>query len=127
MGRDKKHKPRAAAPASPLVVIKPDMPPLTIAWDANADQALAAHVDNLVIVAPNAGQARAFAFDLGSPDPLIVHRPLCVTDAEQWRGSRSDYPGALLACIRYEGDTPACADAIRYRALMQAVGQRSLI
>ncbi|MFH8295033.1 hypothetical protein [Streptomyces sp. NPDC018059] len=127
MGRLKKHKPRQQPVAPPFIAIGLEGPALALAWDANADQALAECTDKLVIVCPSEGQARAFLGDLAAPEPLVRERLLGVTDAEQWRGSRSDHPGAFLACLRYEDETPACEDAVRYRAFMMAMGQESIV
>lgn len=120
-------KPRRESAAPPFIVFGLDGPPLALAWDDNADRVLTEHTEKLVIICPNEGQARAFMGDLAGQDPLIRNRLLGVTDAEQWRGSREDYPDAFLACMRYEDDTPACADAVRYRAFMSAMGQQSII
>ena len=123
----KKHKPRRAPTAPPYIAIGLEGPALALAWDANADQALAEQTDKLVIVCPSEGHARAFFNDLAAAQPLVRERQLGLTDAEHWRGSRVDYPGAFLACLRYEDDTPACEDLIRYRAFMAAMGQTSIV
>lgn len=126
MGRVKKHKPRELA-APPYIAIGMEGPALALAWDANADRALAEQTDKLVIVCPSEGHARALMSDFGTKEPLMRERFLALTDAEQWRGSRSDYPGAFLACLRYEDDTSACDDVVRHRAFMAAMGQESIV
>jgi hypothetical protein len=94
---------------------------LALAWNANADQALVEHTDKLVIVCPNQGEAQALAADLVTGRAWENGRPLGVTNAALWRGSRSDHPDALLVCVRYADDeTPESEDIPRYQALMRA-------
>ncbi|MEW2493776.1 hypothetical protein AB0942_09535 [Streptomyces nodosus] len=51
-----------------------------------------------------------------------------VSDADQWRGSRSDHPCAFLACIRRpEDDSPASEDIVRYRSFVRAMGLEPVI
>ncbi|MFJ5120941.1 hypothetical protein [Kitasatospora sp. NPDC088548] len=123
----KQGKPRRPPVAPPYIVIGTDGPALALVWDENADRALADQTDKLVIVCPSEGHARAFFGDLAAEDPLVRERQLGPTDAGHWRGSRLDHPGAFLACLRYEDDTPACEDLIRYRAFMAAMGQTSIV
>ncbi|MFI1869687.1 hypothetical protein [Streptomyces jumonjinensis] len=127
MGRTKLHKSHRQFAAPAFVVIGLNGPALALTWDTAADQALRSHPDELVIVCPTQGRARTLMLDLATETPLMGDCQIAVTDALQWHGSRLDHPHALLACIRYEDDTPACADAVRYRALMQTMGQTSII
>lgn len=131
MGRIKAGKPRRPRPESrtepPFIAIGLVGPALALAWDANADQALAEHSDKLVIVAPAQEQARMLFSDLAAETPRVGTRDLMVSDADQWRGSRSDHPGAFLACLRYPDDSPASEDIVRYRSFIRAMGLEPVI
>ncbi|MFI6278126.1 hypothetical protein [Streptomyces sp. NPDC050988] len=132
MGRIKAGKPRRPRPESrtepPYIALSLDGPTLALAWNENADQALAEHGDKLVIVAPAQGQARLLWSDLAAETPRVGTRDLMVSDADQWRGSRSDHPDAFLACLRYpEDDSPASEDIIRYRAFIRSLGLEPVI
>lgn len=109
------------------MVIAARGPVLALAWDAIADQALAQHLDKLVIVCPSGAMARTFWGDLASEVPVLPQRALCVTAAGQWRGSRSDHPLAFLVCIRHPDGAAAGPDLVRYRAFMEANGQRPIL
>lgn len=127
MGRIKAGKPRRPRPEPPYIALGIDGPAVALAWDENADQALAEHGDKLVIVAPAQEQARLLFSDLAAETPRVGTRDLMVSDADQWRGSRSDQPGAFLACIRYPDDSTASEDVVRYRAFVRAMGMETVI
>ncbi|ASQ98278.1 hypothetical protein [Streptomyces sp. 11-1-2] len=65
------------------------------------------------------------------PDPAearrVGTRDLMVSDADQWRGSRSDHPGAFLACLRYPDDSTDSEDIVRYRAFLRSTGLEPVI
>jgi hypothetical protein len=131
MGRTKPGKPRRPRPEpseAPYLAFGLDGPTLALAWGTNADQVLADHTDKLVLVCPSKDEAQALLRDLATGKPWGSERAICPTEASVWRGSRSDHPTALLACIRYPGaETDASEDIIRYRSLMRAAGQPSVI
>jgi hypothetical protein len=78
--------------------------------------------DPAVIVAPSQEQARVLWSDLAAEAPRVGARDLMVNDADQWRGSRSDHPGAFLACLWHPDDSQASEDIVRYRAFIRATG-----
>lgn len=129
MGRKKPNKPRRSrVEPTPYIMYGQDGVNLALAWNANADQALAEHMDKLVIVCPNQREAQALAADLTTGKPWENGRPLGVTNAALWRGSRSDHPGALLVCVRYaDEETTESEDIPRYRALMRAAGLPAIV
>ncbi|WP_158716905.1 hypothetical protein [Streptomyces rimosus] len=120
-------KPRKEGNAADAYVMLPlEGPDLAVAWNATADRALTGHGDKLVLVAPDQDAARALVSEL-AVSGTWVGSPLAVEDAAHWRESRSDYPNAFIACIRYEGETAASEDVVRYRSLMRSLGQESVI
>ncbi|WP_405968887.1 hypothetical protein OG613_49270 (plasmid) [Streptomyces sp. NBC_00015] len=131
MGRIKAGKPRRPRPESrtepPYIALGLAGPALALAWDENADQALAGHGDKLVVVAPAKEEARVLFSDLAAETPRVGIRDLLVSDADQWRGSRSDHPGAFLACLRYPDGSTASEDIVRYRAFLRSLGLEPVI
>ncbi|MCX4682359.1 hypothetical protein OG413_45070 [Streptomyces sp. NBC_01433] len=131
MGRIKAGKPRRLHPGSqsepPYIALSLDGPALALAWDENGDQALTGHSDKLVIVAPSQEQARVLWSDLAAETPRVGTRDLMVSDADQWRGSRSDHPDAFLACLRYQDDSTAGEDIVRYRSFIRSMGLEPVI
>lgn len=74
---------------------------------------------------PAQEQARLLFSDLAAETPRVGARD--VSDADHWRGSRSDHPSAFLACLRYPDDSPASEDMVRYRAFIRAMGLEPVI